>query len=546
MTDEMKSRMDTIASTIFAVAMLAYSALFLAKIGWPLFDYTFTVVFHAFVFSLPLFLIVLLLHGLFAILRLFGKVIPPESDSPARAVVDWFFRVTDTTSRFLSFLFTVYCYSLLIAGAALEPAIALATALGLAAGAFVNRLLSASGIHGKASTAAAAIIAALLFVPGAYLAAGTMPPAAAVAALAMLMALAAWRKRFLLSFERQPVWQWIVNNRAALAFSGLAMAAIYVLWVPVLNSGGGPEIVASNEDIGAGSDMVFTHDGNHIIYMDKSNSKAHLIDRNTLETTASIALRGSPRDVVPDPGPDRDTYYAVMHDIMHGQLAVITGTESGSKFRIKTSVTIPPGECTQINAVNVAPEHGLILIGCDSSGEMHYVKRETLEAPDDRIKNPKPSGKGIVRIAVDEPRDRAITFGCLMGPFLNVIDLDKWKLKRAIFTGYLVWEYVLDREENRFLVSVPLRSLVVIISEGALEFEGVIRAGFGARALAIDTGNRRLFVGNQVASTIEVFDLDTSKKIHKYYLPYPRYFLYDENAGMLYAATSRGLYKIKI
>jgi DNA-binding beta-propeller fold protein YncE len=318
---------------------------------------------------------------------------------------------------------------------------------------------------------------------------------------------------------------------------GLLMFVMYFTWIPNLNrTAGAPEYIA-NTRIGAGAGIIPVG-GGRLVYLNKYKKALELFDGATLRVVGAAAMGGYPRQAVFDR--EKKLIYVVVFGISSQQLKIV----SVSPFRKIRSVSLP-AYCYQAVSVNIDYKHNRILVGCDNDGNIFFVDRRNPVTPKAPIW-PGPSGKGIVRIEINERADRALAIGCLWGPFFNVIDLATGRISSTKFTGWLVWESAYDSATGRLFVTVPFRSIVPVVYEKTLGVERVIRSSFGARAIAVDTKNRRLFVGSQFASVIEIYDLDTFKLKKRFYLPFPRYFYYDETEHALYVAASGGLYKLKI
>ncbi|MFA6450043.1 MAG: hypothetical protein WCX65_11265 [bacterium] len=349
-----------------------------------------------------------------------------------------------------------------------------------------------------------------------------------------------WRPLFP-SFRWMSARQFIYVNRHAFIVFGLILAFLvmfgWVFWWPYAGNAQAQFKIKQNTSTGAVAAIAFAKDGKHLLALNKTAYSVQLIDRDSLNITSSISTKSYPRQMAIDK--EKRLFYVVVHTIKKRQFRAF----SESPFKLVKTIDFPAVECDQANSINIDYKRDQIIVGCDDRSALYFIDRQTLELI---RRDPPPSIKGFtVRIEVDERNDKAFVFGCLNGPFINVVDLASGNTITSKFTGYMVWETVFDAENNRFFLSLPFRSMVAVVSEKSLQTVRTIPAGFGARTILIDKKNNRLFIGSQISNTVAVHDLRTFKRLAKFYIPGPRSLLYDDDEEALYVA-GEGVYKLKI
>ncbi len=517
--------------------LLAYIILLLAWAPWPFIDYIFSPLFHIYISSIVLFAVLYVINIVFRVLKRTGSLVPEEKIGPA---VLWIFKSADAVESLLRGAFSLYCLSILVAALSLDPVFGLCALVPIAISGTALKIMTDRGVRPAIKFFTILPVCITLFALGAESVAGIPAKGLTISFLLIFMCVAYFKRDMLPLFIRATAWRNIVENRKAALAAGLLIFPLYFSWIPGLNSTiEAPEITQSSKKLGGGAGIELANDGVHLAYLNKKKSSVDWIDRATLEKEGTLGVFGYPRQMAYDR--EKGLFYVVVYGAGYKQLVVIDDTV----FRQVKAVSLPHNHCAQANAVAIDRERGRILVGCDDSGKLFFIDRETLsdvEAPTES----KPKGRGMVRIEIDEQADTAFTFGCFLGPFINEIDLEKGKLVRSKLTGYLIWESLRDDLGKRLFMSVPFRSIIAVISQNDLEVERVIRSGFGARALAVDRKGNRLFVGSQISSVVEIYDLETLELKSKFFLPFPRYFSYDDREGILYAAGTAGLYRIKI
>jgi hypothetical protein len=517
-----------------------YIILLLCRPPWPVMDYIFSVLFHTCVEGAFLFAVLFAFYVASSIIiRLFGWIMPPGGAGRSGAALRKLNNFSDALGRLIFSIIALYGLLLIVAGLSQNAVFSLCVwaAAGLA-GTAARRLLRRKQCR-LAKIAAFSIVSAGAAALSVSLLTGVWATVYTAAAFTVYAAAACFFPSLFPTIRMTSLWKNVYDNKRPNLVVGLLMFVMYFTWIPNLNrTAGAPEYIA-NTRVGAGAGIIPV-DGGRLVYLSKSRRTLNLFDGATLRVVGTAAMGGYPRQAVFDR--EKKLIYVVVFGIRSQQLKIV----SLSPFRIIRNVSMPAKSlCHQAISVNVDYKHDRILVGCDFSGDIFFVDRRNPVMPKAPIW-PGPSGKGIVRIEINERADRALTIGCLLGPFFNVIDLATGRISGAKFTGWLVWESAYDSATGRLFVTVPFRSVVPVVDERTLNVEHVIRSSFGARAIAVDTKNRRLFVGSQIASIIEIYDLDTLKLKKRFYLPSPRYFYYDETEHALYVAASRGLYKLKI
>jgi DNA-binding beta-propeller fold protein YncE len=521
-------------------ALLIYVALLLVRAPWHAVDYVFAVVFHFYILLFPGFFCLFSIFLVFAAIEVFTGVLAQGNSTPLRRVHNRFVGIKSTLAKLLKAILVLYCFSLLVAAVSENAAFGLCVVFFLAladllsrkpAGAkTVARLASALMAAVACSAGLAVCVWILTRIP-------VSPPLLAIFAAFILVV--RFRPGLFPSISPGTLWDNLSRNRISFVASALLIFSMYYLWIPNINRGNRVPSIGKTETIGSGAGIEFSSDGKHLFYLNKGKKSVDLIDKKTLRTESFVRVWEYPRQMAYDR--ERELLYVVDHGAPAKQLKVI----STSPFRLSAAVTIPHDKCVQVNAVAVDYRRNRIMVGCDDSGRIFYVDRDSREVSE-AGGGRRPAGVGIVRIVIQENRGRALTFGCLFGPFIYEYDLAANKVRRVKYTGYLVWETVRDSAGGRIFLSVPFRSIVAVLDEKSLRITRVIRSGFGARALAIDKKYNRLFIGSQISGLVEVYDLSSLKCLKRFYLPFPRYFLYDDKEGILYVAGSFGLTKVRI
>jgi len=527
------------AGPAFAGVLFVYISLLLARAPWVPIDFIFDPALHLYIAGVPLLIALFAFYNAFSVLRLGGKIVQPGGGDAAGAAVAWIFNSTDAVKRLLIGIFSLYCLTLLVAALSLNPALGIYLWAVAEIAGETMRWLSGRKLHfliGVEMVAAGSTAAAAL---GIRFIAGVPLSAYPLAAFALFVIIACFFPALFPTMRMSTIWKNTVDNKFSCIAVSMLLFVMYYTYVPSLNKARPAPPIESRISVGGGAGIAPTSDGRFIVYLNKKHKSVDLIDRETLEIVRSVGVRAYPRQIAYDR--EKKLFYVAVHGKRYRQLEII----SESPFASAGGVSLPSRYCSQANAVNVDYGRNKILVGCDDSGRLYLIDRDTLAAPREPMEKG-PKGKGMVRIEIDEKTDRAFTFGCFLGPFINEIDLVKGRLSRSKLTGYLVWETVFDARSGRLFLGVPFRSIVAVVSEKTLRVERVIRSGFGARALAIDRKGNRLFIGSQIASVVDVYDLDSLKLKRRFYLPFPRYFYYDEREGALYVAGTAGLYKVRI
>lgn len=540
--------------TIFSFlvwSLLIYVALLLARAPWPAMDYIFTFLFHAYLAGVPLFILLLVVYAFLSLLRSAVGVFAKGEIGRAGGAFSAISRAAGAVRRLLDIIFILYCFSLLVAGVSMNVAFGLcAVALLLAAGEVVkiSEKMNMSRHLRIGAAAAVCVVFTACMAAGTRLLTGIPVSAPTAAIFAAWLAASYARPGLFPSFPgfpgfpritRATAWRNLSRNRYTFAAAGLLLIGMYYTWIPNLNRApGAPEII-SKKAIGGGAGIEPASDGVNIFYLNKSRKSVDLIDRRTFDIKGRVGVDIYPRQMAYDR--EKERLYVVDHSVRRDQMKVI----STSPFRLLTTVSFPRRKCDQANAVAIDRARNRILVGCDDTGNLFFIDRTTLALTNEAVV-PKPSGKGMVRIEIDSRRNRAFSFGGVTGPFINESDLAGRRRTATKFTGYLVWETARDPRTRQIFMSVPFRSIVAVLDEKSLDVTKVIRSGFGARAVAIDGKNNRLFIGAQISGLVEVYDLKTYRRLKRFYLPFPRYFYYDENEGVLYSAGSTGISRVKI
>jgi DNA-binding beta-propeller fold protein YncE len=100
-------------------------------------------------------------------------------------------------------------------------------------------------------------------------------------------------------------------------------------------------------------------------------------------------------------------------------------------------------------------------------------------------------------------------------------------------------------DQTEVLVASPVHSEVLRFDAETLDLKGSIPSIFGVRSLAIDPVRKLLLCGSMVNNLLEVIDLETNKRIAKYYVgPWFRKIVLDTNTGIAYISTGMGLYRV--
>lgn len=537
--------------TIFSLlvwSLFIYVALLLARAPWPAMDYIFTFLFHAYLAGVPLFILLLVVYAFLTRLRSAVGVFAKGEIGRAGGAFSTISRAAGAVRRLLDVIIILYCFSLLVAGVSMNAAFGLcAVTLLLAAGEVVkiSEKMNMSRHLRIGAAAAVCVVFTACMAAGTRLLTG-IPVSASTAAIFAAWLAASYARPGLFPLfplfpriTRATAWRNLSRNRYTFAAAGLLLIGMYYTWIPNLNRApGAPEII-SKKAIGSGAGIEPASDGVNIFYLNKSRKSVDLVDRRTFDIKGMVGVDIYPRQMAYDR--EKGLLYVVDHSVRRDQMKVI----STSPFRLLTTVSFPRRKCNQANAVAIDRARNRILVGCDDTGNLFFIDRTTLVLTNEAVV-PKPCGKGMVRIEIDSRRNRAFSFGCVFSPFINESDLAGRRRTATKFTGYLVWETARDPRTRRIFMSVPFRSIVAVLDEKSLDVTKVIRTGFGARALAIDRRNNRLFIGAQISGLVEVYDLKTYRRLKRFYLPFPRYFYYDENEGVLYSAGSTGISRVGI
>ncbi|HOX27526.1 MAG TPA: hypothetical protein PLQ76_00070 [bacterium] len=535
-----KNKKSSVAANLMTAAMIAYALLVITRAAWGWVDYVFSVLFHLYLAGVGVtFALFIFYYAFFKPLSAMGRLVPMDKSGRPRKKVQAIFNAAAKAKALINSLLSLYCLTILVAGLCLNPVFGLCIFVPIIAAAEAKIRTKSLRVNSLIKAEVVSLILAFISSAAIRLSTGVPAPNLTIALLFLYMTFGFFTDRLFFSFEKTGLWSNVTYNKIPLLAAALLLFITYFSWIPNLNKTGRPPIITSKHRIGGGAGIEFTSDGKSLIYLNKSHSSVDLINRRTLEKEATVGVFGYPRQMARDA--EKKLIYIAVYGTPYRQLEII----SESPFAPAAGVSFPRDICAQANAVGIDYKRNRILAGCDDSGRLFFIDRAEPGNPKEPIRDG-PKGKGMVRIEIDEGSDRAFTFGCLLGPHINEIDLAKGRLARANLTGYLVWETLRDAPRKRIFLSVPFRSIVAVMSENDLKIKHVIKSGFGARALAIDQRGNRIFIGSQIASTVDIYDLKTLRRLSTFYLPFPRFFQYDEKERVLYAAGTKGIYKVKI
>ncbi|HOX28543.1 MAG TPA: hypothetical protein PLQ76_05240, partial [bacterium] len=391
-------RIKNFISTAALLSMAAFWVLLIARFPQPWFDRVFFFVFHlSFVGAAVL--------AVFALALVAVRISTPRGTAIAELISGVFAAIS-----------TLACSGLLVAAISLDPVFGVCLLSSIAAAAGCKRAAAAWKAHVTFRFYAAALPPLILFYVGVRYAAGAPPPASTIISFVIIMIAGAVFPGIIPSFNKSSLWENLVAARGAMLAAGAATALCYYSWAPALNNAGGKRLHVQSARIGGGTAMTFAPDGKHIVYLNKKKLELNLVNTITLRIEKTIPFPGGPRDIDYDPATGR--YYAIRYSSPKRQLEVI----DTDAFKTVTAVNLPETWCSLANAVAVDSERSRALVGCDDTGQVFFVDLKHLEKPAVRAR-PKLSGKGLVRIEIDKKNASALTVGCLLGPYLNEIDL---------------------------------------------------------------------------------------------------------------------------
>lgn len=515
-----------------AISAIIMALLIALRAPWQFVDYIFSVVFHGVMISAFL---IPSLAFFYAILSPFKKAVDevaadPEAPSPPLLIKVSF--VGRNLGVLISSLFSIYCFAIFAAALSQNIFLAITSIAALTTAFKIQSSRENLPVRIIIAAATGCVIFSIAFL----ISCKALPSFIALAAIAIVSTSAAFKKIINLRRSGSP-WKIIHDNRLLFAAAGILAIFLHISWAQAYFLKNVPELISANSSPGAGSDMVFSPDENSFVLLDKSNDSMLLLDSYTLLEKTSLQIEGYPRDIEYDV--EKNIYYIAVHYSATGSIYAVTDNPAG----ILKKGFAAKGSCSQVNAIAIDYQNDRVLVGCDDTGEVYAVRRDTLEITGKPVAGPSPAGFGLVRIIVLPGGKEAVTTGCLLGPYMNIINLEKWKTTRSKYTGYLSWEMIRDDKRGLLYISLPLRSSVAVVDEKTLKTMRLLPAGLGARALALDEAGNRLFIGNQIASTTDVYDLETWKKTNTFYSPRPRYMLYMQKDNTLITAGSSGVFK---
>ncbi len=513
---------------------LLYTCGIILRVEWKFIDYLYPVLFNPFFigFNILYFLVVLsfIMTAICWVSCKVRKIQAPD----ARA--NWFFRATRALKSVIAFMLTCYGLTFFAAVVCIDRVLGPAALLSFLIAGMITRKIKEKGAHVLIRLfVAIAIFTVSITCTG--ILTGNPQFYQYYTYLPLVIAACFWAPLFP-TLKCSSVRQLLFDNRYSLVTFGVILFFI-VMFGRVLWWQGAVKMqrqyrITQNADAGVLAAISLTDDRHNLFVLNKSAYSVQLIEKDTLKTGASIPVIGYPRQMAADDS--NELVYVVVHSVGNKQFMVF----SENPLKLEKTIDFPSDECDQANSINIDYERNRIIVGCDDRNVLYHIDRGRLELVPSQKKY---TIKGFtVRIEVDDRTDEAYVFGCFNGPYINVVDLVSGRTKESKYTGYMVWETLFDAAGQIFFASIPFRSMVAVIDENSLETIRRIPAGFGARAIALDTKNNLLYIGSQLSNTVAVHDLKSLEYITKFYVPGPRSILYDDEEKALYIAGD-GLYR---
>lgn len=136
-------------------------------------------------------------------------------------------------------------------------------------------------------------------------------------------------------------------------------------------------------------------------------------------------------------------------------------------------------------------------------------------------------------------------FNSFRDTYLAVWDLPQKEIVRQTETRPRTDRMIYNAAGDELWVASPLDGAILRYEAETLAYKGEIAAGFGVRTLTLDTQRRLLLTGNFINNRLQVFELNTMKPVASFYLgPWIRTIALDEERGIAYVSTARGLFRV--
>jgi hypothetical protein len=218
--------------------------------------------------------------------------------------------------------------------------------------------------------------------------------------------------------------------------------------------------------------------------------------------------------------PERDTFFA-----MHSARDPFTfeGVETAAPIRsilseisadgLERVATTPFPDLCWASCVEWSATHQKLYIGCEIPRGLHRWDPNTAAmetaAQGDRLGD-------VESIALDpEPaRDRLFTASLWRSPMLTELRASDLTILRQKWLGGANYVVAYDQGTDRLFVSSFFGSRVRILDGSSLEQVGLIRTGFGARAIAIDSSRGLVLVSSVYDGVVRVAETATGRVLH--------------------------------
>ena len=125
--------------------------------------------------------------------------------------------------------------------------------------------------------------------------------------------------------------------------------------------------------------------------------------------------------------------------------------------------------------------------------------------------------------------------------------MDTFAVKRTRFIGMFSSGMAVDESAERLYVGKPLRSRVDVYDLDTLKKIAQLPAGFGVRDVFHDADRNLLYTTNYFAGTCDVIDVQSKKRLARLYVgPLVRNLDVDVEKGQIYCGSACGIFEIHI